>query len=804
MLNKKLKKGILIFTLIALVFFVLPANIFGVDGVGVEVAAAKETTTEDEGDTVAGFLSWVTLGIASACGKVLTAVIWIVNELFAFQEFETNGVKTGWVIVRDLCNMFFILVLLMIAFATILRLENYSMKKYLPKLLIMAVLINFSKTICLFLIDISQIVMLTFSNAFTGASGNFVTMLNIDKMFALSEAADFGDITWEIFYAVFLALLFMIIAFFIMIMMMGILIMRVIIFWVLIILAPLAFLSTAVPGGGKYWTQWWGEFTKYLIAGPVLAFFTWLALLVASDNPFKSLDPDIIKSGVAAKAAISKIGKGENVMHFVLAIGLLIGAMKITMSLGAMGASFGANLANKAKMKGVSLGKKGVSGAAKFTGRTGLAGVSGSSWAVNKMLKNKDAKGNVKRGMMGQLATNWRNDLVTTNRKNKKKKRLETLKKMGMSSEETFAGVEELANSKRGRAVKGVVGTAGVLTGNPAAIAAGGAMMTTFMGGILKNWSDSRKNKRETSKEDVRAEKEKTDDKLLKDRNKELEVIELKNNFDPSDRIKESEKILKADVDRIDVKKADEIKSLFSQRLSAPEYLKREKEINKQYDDEKDRFRTNHEERVKDAKGARINDDDAGKMREEVQERYQETKAKLDARFNDNLNSIEKSKNFFDKGMEKYQPNRVTVEAAQAGNKEMRVSKELVKALKNGADVSDFEANKFYSSSGITSAQKRLFTELSAGTDATKEAIEKMTKTFTEIAMKGEKAKNKELLVVKSIKQGLAAYKKSGNNIGAFEPIINVVNTIPNHQDIDHKDRDKTVADFESSVIGNK
>ena len=50
MLNKKLKKGILIFTLLALVFFVLPANIFGVEDMGANVARA-------DGDAIVGFLA---------------------------------------------------------------------------------------------------------------------------------------------------------------------------------------------------------------------------------------------------------------------------------------------------------------------------------------------------------------------------------------------------------------------------------------------------------------------------------------------------------------------------------------------------------------------------------------------------------------------------------------------------------------------------------------------------------------------------------------------------------------------------
>ncbi len=347
--------------MIALVFFVLPANVIGIEDIGAQEAAAQEKTTtgEGEGNKIAGFLAWVTLGIASLFGKLLTIVTGIVNWLFTWQDFESEGVIKGWVIVRDLCNMFFILVLLMIAFATILRLENYSMKKYLPKLLIIAVLINFSKTICLFLIDVSQIVMLTFGNAFAGASSNFVTMLHIDKLLQISNQAKFGEMPWDMFYASGLALIFMLIAFFVMVMLMGILIMRLIMFWVLIVLSPMAFLAVAVPGGGKYWSQWWGEFSKYLIVGPVLAFFTWLSLTVAK-NTFDFIDKLKVVNGEIAQeditAFISAISEEGTVKQFILAIGLLIGTMKITQSLGAMGSSFGANLANSAKVKGLSLG----------------------------------------------------------------------------------------------------------------------------------------------------------------------------------------------------------------------------------------------------------------------------------------------------------------------------------------------------------------------------------------------------------------------------------------------------------------
>ncbi|GAG05001.1 unnamed protein product, partial [marine sediment metagenome] len=109
--------------------------------------------------------------IYTALGYILYAVLWIVGWFLALcakllnatlnpalYNFMDEGiVQAGWAIVRDICNLFFILILLIIAFATILRLEPYDIKKMLPKLLIIALLINFSKMICGLIIDFSQV-----------------------------------------------------------------------------------------------------------------------------------------------------------------------------------------------------------------------------------------------------------------------------------------------------------------------------------------------------------------------------------------------------------------------------------------------------------------------------------------------------------------------------------------------------------------------------------------------------------------------------------------------------------------------
>lgn len=416
MINKKLKKYFLVFSLLLLVFFVSPVNnVYGdepdnegkiVDSYTEKLAESADPADKGGGDLVAGFLAWVTLLIATLFGKLLTLTTGYVNDLFQVNNFEVNGVKQGWIIVRDICNMSFILVLLLIAFATILRLENYSMKKYLPKLLIMAVMINFSKSICLFLIDISQIVMLTFSNAFAGSTSNFVTMLHIEKLMSISSAAKFSDMPWEMFWAAGLALIFILIAFFVMIMMLGLLIMRMVYFWILIILSPIAFLSTAVPGMSKYWGQWWGEFTKYLMVGPVLAFFTWLALTVASSNVINIFSKlNVVNGNVTGYSAFMNAIEAEGaIMPFILGIGLLLGAIKISKDMGDAGMSFGMNMANKAKSGTMGFGK-GVSN--RFTSKVGeVSGISGArEYLKQRKTYREDLRASKIQNQAGKIAS---------------------------------------------------------------------------------------------------------------------------------------------------------------------------------------------------------------------------------------------------------------------------------------------------------------------------------------------------------------------------------------------------------------
>ncbi len=77
-----------------------------------------------------------------------------------FKEF--SAINKGWELLRNLINLFFILILVYISIATILRIESYGYKKLLGKLVIAAVLINFSMFFTKVMIDVSNIISIAF------------------------------------------------------------------------------------------------------------------------------------------------------------------------------------------------------------------------------------------------------------------------------------------------------------------------------------------------------------------------------------------------------------------------------------------------------------------------------------------------------------------------------------------------------------------------------------------------------------------------------------------------------------------
>ncbi len=332
-------------------------------------------------------IGWIVQLWVSLIGKLCLMLVAIIIDLAQYNEFVTSAAVTnGWVIIRDVVNMFFILILLVIAFATIFNVKEYKYQAMLPRLLIMAVVINFSRTICGIFIDLGQVVMLTFVNGFQAAAGgNFVKALKIEELlkFDTTQAPpNLLNVVGSFILAAIMVTVTAVVlgAFAIM------LVMRVVTLWFLVVLSPLAFMSSVWPSGRlkANYGKWWDMFLDNIMVGPIMAFFLWLSLLVLGNGDIATAD-NISKSSVAAtygqesaggpnlNVANTQVGTLDNMISYLMGIGMLLGSLYMAQSMRAAGAG----------IAGKALGS--IQGYAKAAvTKTAMAPVRATKWAGKK------------------------------------------------------------------------------------------------------------------------------------------------------------------------------------------------------------------------------------------------------------------------------------------------------------------------------------------------------------------------------------------------------------------------------------
>lgn len=238
------------------------------------------------------------------------------------QVFSSPTVLAGFSVSLAIANLGFVLGIIVIALATILRNETYGIKQMLWKLVVMAILVNFGLVICGPIVGLSD----SFTNYFLNASGgasNFSS--NLTNAFAPqtlfqapqitssnsvlatacsswlsnigglltgtvystacsaatgkifnSDNSGAGDFTRSIMSLIFSAVFLAITALtFITI---GILlVVRYVYLAILLILLPLAWLMWIFPKFNHHWTEWWSLFIKWTLFPAISLFFIYLA-----------------------------------------------------------------------------------------------------------------------------------------------------------------------------------------------------------------------------------------------------------------------------------------------------------------------------------------------------------------------------------------------------------------------------------------------------------------------------------------------------------------------------------------------
>jgi len=357
------------------------------------------------------------LGLATAIGKAIFSVLFIniilpvlgfgvkmaagfFNTMLntGFSRSYQSVAQIGWNVSRDFANMFFILFMVIIAFATILRLERYGVKQLLPKVIIIALLINFSMVICAVIIDFSNLS----ADFFVGktktnqANGDIAAILtdslnltavfkpnncdndlfqnqrdgcvlitdatkrdqclndvqtsqtNCEKTLAATKNASDIDVFGSLMASLVFGTIVLIIAMFTLFAGGILLIIRIVAIWFLVILSPLVFICYIMPGLSFLWKKWWNSFVNWCIFAPAYAFFVWLAVEIARQRKVQALDAvrNSINAG-NADAVTGFFASGPNILGFMMVIGFLVGGLIVAKQLGIYGASAALSIGQK-------------------------------------------------------------------------------------------------------------------------------------------------------------------------------------------------------------------------------------------------------------------------------------------------------------------------------------------------------------------------------------------------------------------------------------------------------------------------
>ncbi len=304
------------------------------------------------------FLAATVISLILTIGPAILLSV-VTSPFFLRIDFATDDfILMGWEITRNLANMFFILFLIVIAMATMLRIGDYQAKKSLPILIIIILLINFTPVFADIIIDSSDIFMRFFLGYGTGLDSVLMPIeVLIGSVRVAVERGDFDFrgaaegtigillfvITFPIFIVIFsliMGVVFLILSF--------IFIIRPIALIMLIILSPIAFLCYVFPSTKKIWDQWWNQFIQWCLVGVVAAFFLYLIDRLSYILAFQGI------GGVGGeKPCLAEIQAAPGGIFLVflpsmVILGFMLMALFATFSISAGGASHAIGFGKKA------------------------------------------------------------------------------------------------------------------------------------------------------------------------------------------------------------------------------------------------------------------------------------------------------------------------------------------------------------------------------------------------------------------------------------------------------------------------
>jgi hypothetical protein len=316
--------------------------------------------------------------IVNAVYYVLFLIVWVAASLldFAVHQFIVEmghyvdgsaaaGIKWAWQTIRDLTNIGIIGGLVAVAISTILQIEKYSAKTFLSRLIVAAILVNFSYFFAGAIIDASNYLstkiyedMITsvpgctvdkctltsvFSNATnfssvrqklidnSGEKGNSNVSGQIGAAAKGAASATQGAGQWGILWADIMSVVFELVVIFVFLSALALLVGRFVTLVFILVSSPIGIAGSAIPRVEEYAKKWWDALISQAFLAPV-----YFLLLDFSFRILAASRSDIMAGGQTLGQEFF-----GTALTFILACGFMLGALRIAKQMSAAVAHLG-------------------------------------------------------------------------------------------------------------------------------------------------------------------------------------------------------------------------------------------------------------------------------------------------------------------------------------------------------------------------------------------------------------------------------------------------------------------------------
>ncbi len=395
----------------AVLLFVAPAklNFVGSSTISVNQVYAQQTqaTQAQPNASAKDLLSLTPVGQA---GLVVEAILYFIQavlyllisitgllfgvavqfNLDLLQPANNVAVSVGWDIFRVITNLGFVLGIIIIAIGTIVRSRSYRAQQILWRLIVAALLVNFSLVIAGGILQVSDSLTGYFLSSLTGTqqydfAGVNVPLNSPNNMIVgtlVAEVTGFfrlpnvvvpqdssgwfnssflkvanvishvtlGPTILELFSLVLTVVVFLIVFLTLLVLSLQVFV-RYFFITVLLIVSPIVWLMWIFPFGQRWWREWWNHFIKWAFMLPLNLFFLWLAIAQLQGVIYGTMTKKVTNLMSSMQYVIGGNVDFGSIMGSLMAVGFIILGMKLSHKLGIAAADGGIKIAQNAGNK---------------------------------------------------------------------------------------------------------------------------------------------------------------------------------------------------------------------------------------------------------------------------------------------------------------------------------------------------------------------------------------------------------------------------------------------------------------------